>query len=204
VTNDGHELVPPLIPVRRLNGYVFCPRLFYLQWVDDQWVDTLDTDSGTYVHRRVDRKDRGEPNPQSEQLTRTRSLHLSSETLGLVGVVDIVESGDGVVRPVEFKSSRPAPTDSGIWPPEEVQITAHAMMLREAGYSCDAGAIYFNATRERRLLEVTPQRVHAVREAIAGARQVATSMRAPLPLIDDPRCSGCSMVGICLPDETAQ
>lgn len=26
--------VPELIPVRMLNGYAYCPRLFFLEWVD--------------------------------------------------------------------------------------------------------------------------------------------------------------------------
>lgn len=195
--------VPELIPVRRLNGFVFCQRLFYLEWADDQWVDTFVTDEGTDVHRRVDRLQGAAPSPDDEAgLRRAQSVSLSSSTLGLVGVVDVVEAADGGVRPVEVKSGRPAPTKTGIWAPEEVQIVAHAMLLREAGYTCDEAVVYFAETRERRSVSITQRRIEAVHEAIAGARGVAAAGVLPPPLEDDPRCARCSLVEICLPDET--
>lgn len=193
--------VPELLPVRRLNGYVFCARLFYLQWVDDQWVDTSVTDEGTRAHRHVDQDKGAAPDPDLASLKRAQSLQLSSERLGLVGVVDVVEGIGGQVQPVEIKSGRPAPTEPGVWPPEEVQITAHALLLREAGYDCEQAVVYFQKTRERRSVDITDERVHAVHEAIRGARQVARRQQLPPPLEDDPRCAQCSMVEVCLPDE---
>lgn len=41
-----------------------------------------------------------------------------------------------------------------------------------------------------------------MREAIEGARGVAAAGVLPPPLEDDPRCARCSLVEICLPDET--
>lgn len=38
--------------------------------------------------------------------------------------------------------------------------------------------------------------------AIEGSRTLALSGRIPRPLIDSPKCPRCSLVGICLPDET--
>ena len=38
--------------------------------------------------------------------------------------------------------------------------------------------------------------------AVKDARRIAASGRIPLPLIDSPKCPRCSLVGICLPDET--
>jgi len=29
----------PLMPVRRLHNFLYCPRLFYLQWVEDLFVE---------------------------------------------------------------------------------------------------------------------------------------------------------------------
>lgn len=42
------------MPVRRLHNYLYCPRLFYLQWVEDLFVESADTASGSAVHKRVD------------------------------------------------------------------------------------------------------------------------------------------------------
>src|SRR5205823_2527683 len=38
--------------------------------------------------------------------------------------------------------------------------------------------------------------------AIEDAWRTAASDQLPPPLIDSPKCPGCSLVGICLPDET--
>lgn len=46
---------PPLIPVRMLNEFAYCPRLFYIEFVDGLFEDSADTASGTVEHARVDR-----------------------------------------------------------------------------------------------------------------------------------------------------
>lgn len=44
----------PLIPVRMVNEYQYCPRLAYMEWVQGEWADSADTVAGRHVHRRVD------------------------------------------------------------------------------------------------------------------------------------------------------
>jgi CRISP-associated protein Cas1 len=39
--------------------------------------------------------------------------------------------------------------------------------------------------------------------AISAAREAARCGAPPAPLLDSPKCAGCALVGICLPDETA-
>ena len=46
----------PLLPARMLNEYQYCPRLSYLESVQGEWSDSVDTVEGKYVHRRVDRR----------------------------------------------------------------------------------------------------------------------------------------------------
>jgi hypothetical protein len=43
-----------VMPVRRLNNYVYCPRLFYFQWVENVFQESADTVAGSHVHRNVD------------------------------------------------------------------------------------------------------------------------------------------------------
>lgn len=43
-----------LLPVRMLNEFVFCRRLFHLMHVESQWADNAYTEDGRRVHRRVD------------------------------------------------------------------------------------------------------------------------------------------------------
>jgi CRISPR-associated protein Cas1 len=39
-----------------LNEHAFCPRLAYLEWVQGDFADSVDTVDGRYQHRRVDRE----------------------------------------------------------------------------------------------------------------------------------------------------
>jgi CRISPR-associated protein Cas1 len=42
------------MPLRRLNNFVFCPRLFYFQWVENIFQESADTVAGSLKHRNVD------------------------------------------------------------------------------------------------------------------------------------------------------
>ena len=44
----------PLVPVRMVNEWVYCPRLAFLEWVDGEWADFGDTEEGRRAHVRVD------------------------------------------------------------------------------------------------------------------------------------------------------
>lgn len=44
-----------LIPARMLNEFAYCPRLAYLEWVQGEFTDNLDTRQGTFGHRNVDK-----------------------------------------------------------------------------------------------------------------------------------------------------
>ncbi len=57
--DETHFEVPDLIPVRMLNEFAYCPRLCYLEWVQGEWADNLETHQGTFGHRVVDHPSRG-------------------------------------------------------------------------------------------------------------------------------------------------
>src|SRR5215813_9004096 len=44
----------PLVPVRMVNEFVYCPRLAFLEWVDSEWADSGDTERGRRAHVRLD------------------------------------------------------------------------------------------------------------------------------------------------------
>ena len=46
------------MPVRRLHNYLYCPRLFYLQWVENIFEENADTAAGSAVHRQADQPSR--------------------------------------------------------------------------------------------------------------------------------------------------
>ena len=61
--------VPDLVPARMLNEFAYCPRLAYLEWVQGEFADNLETLEGRFGHRRVDQPDRQElPEPDGARM----------------------------------------------------------------------------------------------------------------------------------------
>ncbi|MDQ3763514.1 MAG: CRISPR-associated endonuclease Cas1 [Actinomycetota bacterium] len=190
-----------LLPARMVNEFVYCPRLFYLEWVEARFADNDDTRLGQQIHRRVDVESGAAPLPEDGELRRARSVTLSSERLGVIAKLDLVEGEGGSVVPVDYKKGSPQP-DGSPWPSDEVQVCLQALLLREHGYQCDHAELWYAETRQRVQVELTPERLSWTADMVADARAVADRATAPLPLVDSPKCPRCSLVGLCLPDET--
>lgn len=232
---------PELLPVRMLNEYAYCPRLFHLMHVDGRWADNVFTVEGQAVHRRVDRIDHllpaalGETDPPPPENAATpsgapardphtsssarsdgdgdeppqisRSVPLESVRLGLTATLDLVSTAtgdDGVPEavPVETKRGRVPQNEQRSYEPERVQLMAQGLLLREHGYRCDHGVLYFAGSRTRVDVRFTLDLESRTLELIAQARDAARATLMPPPLEDSPKCIGCSLNGICLPDET--
>lgn len=196
--------VPDLVPARMVNEFSYCPRLFFLEWVQARFADNTDTVEGRWRHRVVDRESGRAPLPGDEgELKVARSLMLSSTELGLVAKVDLVEgSPDGEAVPLDYKKGRPPDNEHSAWPPERVQLCIAGLLLAEAGYRCTHGFLYFVETKTRVRVEFDDELVAETLDLVASLREVAASDVPPPPLIDSPKCPRCSLVGLCLPDET--
>lgn len=197
--------VPDLLPVRMLNEFTYCQRLFHLEWVQSEWADNDDTADGAWKHRVVDsgasnRSAKGQSG--SDRIDVSRSVQLSSEKLGLVGKIDLLESlSDGSVVPVDYKRGSAPETEEEAWLPERVQVCALGLLLRDAGYTCDHGVLYFTDSHQQVRVEFDDELVAATEQLIRDAQVTAADSKAPLPLNDSKKCPRCSLVGICLPDE---
>lgn len=194
----------PLLPARMVNEYQYCPRLAYLEWVQGEWADSADTVEGRAKHRRTDRK--GGSLPPADELDEheklhARSLTLSSNRLGLIAKMDLVEADDGTVTPVDYKRGKRPHTAKGAWDPERVQVCVQGLILREHGYTCTEGVLYFVASRERVRVAFDDELIDQTVDAIGGLRSIAEGGQTPPPLEDSPKCPRCSLVSICLPDE---
>ena len=205
-TQAGLEAQPPL-PVRRLHNFIYCPRLFYFQWVENIFQENADTVAGSHVHRNVDAPSKLD-DPKALGLpegTRLRSLRLESESLGLIGVVDIVEGGPDGAEIIDYKKGSARRDSEGeriAKEPDALQVAAYALLLREHGINAVRGGIYYAADKRRVPVEFTEELFSKVRGAIDDARAVASGGRCPLPLKNDPRCLYCSAYPICLPNES--
>jgi CRISPR-associated protein Cas1 len=83
-----------------------------------------------------------------------------------------------------------------------VQVCVQAIILREHGYTCDEAVVYYNQTKQRVRVRIDDDLLAATLSAVEDARRIAASGHIPAPLVDSPKCPRCSLVGICLPDET--
>ena len=195
------EAVPELVPARMLNEYAYCPRLFFLEWVDSLWAPNSDTAEGDWRHRRVDAGGGAAPLPDEGQVKAARSVELSSDSLGIIAKLDLMEGSDGGVVPVDTKKGRPA-RDGSPWDADAIQVYAQVLLLRWQGYSVQRGEIFYAETKQRVVVDITPELVARTMEIVSAARATATQMAPPPPLRSSPKCPRCSLVGICLPDET--
>jgi len=198
-TADG--TVPDLVPARMLNEFSYCPRLFYLEWVDAQFTDNLDTVEGRWHHRAIDDGGGAVPLPEEGQIRVARSVQLSSSELGLIAKIDLLEAEGDTVVPVDTKRGSPPDNEHRAWEPERVQLCVQALLLREHGYRCERGALWFAGSRERVTVDFDDALVGRTLDLLASLRAVAAAAEAPPPLVDSPKCPRCSLVGICLPDE---
>lgn len=194
------------LPARMINEFVYCPRLAYLEWIQGEWADNADTVEGRFVHRVADRQGGDLPAPghaEADERIHARSVTLSSEALGVVARLDLVEGDGSSVRPVDYKRGRRPHVEKSAYLPERVQLGLQILLLREHGHTCDEGVLYFVESRERVTVPLDDALLAEVSSAVNGLRLMAASNHIPPPLVDSPKCVRCSLVTICLPDEVS-
>ncbi len=209
--------VPELIPARMLNEFAYCPRLAYLEWVQGEFADNLETLEGRFGHRRVDQESAA-PLPASDERESKpadgdgqaaefeplhgRSVMLSAPEEGLIAKIDVLDLRSAEAVPVDYKRGKAPDLPEGAWEPERVQLCAQGLILRENGYQCEGGIIYFIGSKRRVSIAFDEPLVERTRDLVRAMRHMAAAGAMPSPLIDSPKCPRCSLVGICLPDET--
>ncbi|MBF0550812.1 MAG: CRISPR-associated endonuclease Cas1 [Deltaproteobacteria bacterium] len=190
------------IPVSYLNAYVYCPRRFYLERVLGMFEDNAHTIEGRSRHRVVDMRDREARPVKKEEVIHRRSVSFSSERLGIIGKLDLVEEKDGAPGyPVEYKKAK-KPANRDPWLNDQIQLCAQALLMRENGLTLPERAyIYYIGSRARVEVPLTPDLVAETERVIEACRQVAAT-EAPPPLTENRnKCFGCSLNAICLPEE---
>ncbi|HRI16317.1 MAG TPA: CRISPR-associated endonuclease Cas1 [Verrucomicrobiota bacterium] len=218
--------VEPL-PARMLNEFIYCPRLFYYEHVEGVFVENADTKRGAALHAKVDSGTGALPaaapspieNPQSKienDVIHCRSVTLGSERLGVIAKLDLIEAqrellpGEQAdlfatteVTPVDYKAGSPREGDESaeLWPTDRMQLGLQMLILRDNGYICREGVIYYRGTKQRVRLRLTLELEDWVEKQIVAARACAVGPIPP-PLEGSPKCVRCSLAPVCLPDET--
>lgn len=218
------DLAHDFLPARMLNEFVYCPRLFYYEHVEGLFLKSDDTIKGSTIHQRVDggkgvlaqpgsllsqNSTPPLPNTADLEVIHSRSVSLGSTRLGVVAKMDLIEAtltDDGTVSsvcPVDYKvgSPRTGPDGIELWDADRIQLGLQCLILRDNGYACDSGVIYYRATKQRVPLIINPLEESWILDQINAAR-LCVKGPIPPPLIDSPKCPRCSLAPICLPDET--
>ena len=214
-----------LIPARMLNEFTYCPRLGYLEWVQGEWADNIETAQGTFGHRNCDKPDRQNipartdassaptvgcdsiathrqsANTDAPEVIHARSLMLSAPQEGIIAKCDVLEITGHQATPVDYKRGAVPDIPGNAYDPERVQLCAQGLILRENGFDCQEGVLYFIASKRRVTIAFDDELIALTRRNIAEFKRVAIAGRIPPPLEDSPKCPRCSLVGICLPDE---
>ncbi len=73
--------LPDYLPARMVNEYVYCPRLFYYEWVEGLFRESADTVEGKFQHGRVDRGSGALPEKSDSE----DRIHARSVTQALSG-----------------------------------------------------------------------------------------------------------------------
>jgi CRISPR-associated protein Cas1 len=202
---EAKRSLPDYLPARMVNEFAYCPRLFFYEWVEGLFAESVDTVEGAIQHQRVDAKATALPNASElPDRIHSRSVTLSSERLRVIAKMDLVEVEDGVVTPVDYKHGHPRDGADGLelWPADRAQLAVQGIVLRDNGYRCDEGVAYYRKTGQRVRVVFDEAQIAETEALILEAWGAAEAGLMPPPLEDSPKCPGCSLVGICLPDET--
>lgn len=207
MTSPYDEEEAPLMPVRRLHNFVYCPRLFYLQWVEGIFVPNEDTVRGSALHGHVDEPTHIKEEALADVKGTLRSPALSSETLGITGIPDLIECAEGGDRKlIDYKKGSPLRGADGQWqikPNDAIQLAAYALLLKENGIEIQFASVYYAEIRKHIPLELTPQLEQECLKLLHEAKAIAGSGICPPPLCDS-RCFSCSCYPVCLPFESKQ
>lgn len=191
------------LPLSGLQHFMFCPRQCALIHVEQQWQENTLTALGRELHERVDAGG-VETRPGLEVL---RDVAVTSARLGVHGKADLVEvrqaqRDDGATvttfYPVEYKRG-----PLGEWLADEVQLCAQAMALEETlGCDIPTGAIYHGASHHRREVRLSEALRRRTRQAAADYHRLVRLGLTPTAA-RQPKCESCSLLDVCLPEETA-
>jgi CRISPR-associated protein Cas1 len=152
------------------------------------------------------------PQPDADAQPETihaRSVELGSDTLGVSAKLDLVEIADAAaapasVQPVEYKRGAPAEGDGGepaVWDADKMQLGLQILLLRENGYPCESGVLFYRATRQRVTFAPSATDIEWITDRLSAARACMAGP-LPAPLDCSPKCPRCSLVPVCLPEES--
>ena len=195
-TSDYSELSKQqTIRVSALHALAYCPRLFYLEEVEELYTQNAAVFAGRRLHVEIEK--------QEDEAW--EDLYLESEELGLRGRVDALRTRNGQTIPYEHKRGhcrRDEHKQPQAWESDRIQILAYCYLIESAlKIPIQEGRIRYHADNLIVHVPFDSAGSAAVRDAIAKARSLRTSTQRPPVTNNERLCASCSLAPVCLPEE---
>jgi len=183
------------IRVNALHALTYCPRLYYLEEVEELYTQDAAVFAGRRLHVELEKDEDGE----------WQQLVLENQDLGLRGKVDALRSRNGQTIPYEHKRGRcyrDANNKPQAWESDRIQILAYACLIEaELGITVPEGRIRYHTDNVLVHVPLDDQARQDVQQAIAQARQLRLSSERPPVATNERLCARCSLAPVCLPEE---
>lgn len=184
-----------LLRVNALHALTYCPRLFYLEEVEEQYTQDDAVFAGRRLHAELERSDESD----------WESLSLENEALGIRGKVDAIKTKRGQFIPYEHKRGscfRNNDESAGAWPSDRIQVLAYAMLIERAkGCTVSEARIRYHGDNVTVTITVDDAGRKEVLACIEQALILRQSIERP-PVTDNEKlCVRCSLAPVCLPEE---
>jgi CRISP-associated protein Cas1 len=183
------------IRVSALHALAYCPRLYYLEEVEELYTQDAAVFAGRRLHAELEKKEEED----------WEDLYLISEELGLRGRVDALRTRDGQTIPYEHKRGRCHRDENKqpqAWESDKLQILAYCYLIESAlGIKITEGRIRYHADNVLVHIPFDNQGKKLVESVIATAQEIRVSPERP-PVTENERlCTRCSLSPVCLPEE---
>ncbi|MEM9541481.1 MAG: type I-MYXAN CRISPR-associated endonuclease Cas1 [Cyanobacteria bacterium P01_E01_bin.42] len=183
------------IRVCALHAFAYCPRLFYLEEVEELYTQNAEVFAGRRLHAEL----------EAQEGEEWQDLYLESEELGLRGRMDALRTRDGQTIPYEHKRGR-CDRDSNQqprpWESNRLQILAYCCLIESAlGIPITEGRIRYHADNILLHVPLDDAGRETVRQTIQAARSLRQSDIRPPIAANEYLCTRCSLAPVCLPEE---
>ena len=207
--------LPDYLPISMLNAFEYCPRRFWIEFVNAEMEINAHVLEGQIKHERAHTSGAQQ---EGDQVT-LRRLYVYSDRLRVTGFVDLVEVESGVVAPVEYKKG-----SMGKWLNDHIQLCAQAMCLEERlevgnwklevgnqasnlqppTSNIQFGFVFYFGSRRRERVEFDQILRGKTMASIERMWALLNQGEIPAPIDQFAKCRECSLEPICLPREVRQ
>ena len=113
---------PDYLPISMLNAFEYCPRRFWIEFVNGEMEVNAHVLEGQIKHERAHA---GGVEQTGDELT-LRRVYIYSDRLRVAGFADLVQTEAQHLVPVEYKKGK-----MGKWLNDHIQLCAQALCLEE-------------------------------------------------------------------------